>query len=249
MATYPNAVPVNIVDAAGNIVTSFAGPTIGNAGGSVTVNSDGSITIVGLGSGTTLTGGITVDSLTISTAISQIIAGATSLALRNHANNANNLLLTDVGLLTLRGQIASYLGLALAGTGVPIIVANGRAVAQSAAVSNVCSFTPAADGTFFIDCMLLVTTAGTATAFNCQCTFTDEGGTARTSVFSFVPVAGTPIVTSIGFALGTIPYIGLSKMIRVKGGTTITILTQAAGTYTGVTPVVFNIDGLIRQVA
>src|SRR2546429_8934802 len=48
---------------------------------------------------------VTGTQLTLTTAASRIIPGATSLSLRNNANNADNWLLTDAGNGTLRGNI------------------------------------------------------------------------------------------------------------------------------------------------
>jgi hypothetical protein len=45
--------------------------------------------------------------LTITTTASQIIPGATSFAIRNNANSANNLIITDAGVATLRGSLTS----------------------------------------------------------------------------------------------------------------------------------------------
>lgn len=57
------------------------------------------------------TGGITVTgAVTLATAVSQVIPGATSLSLRNHANSADNLILTDAGVATIRGGLTVTAG-------------------------------------------------------------------------------------------------------------------------------------------
>lgn len=112
-----------LVVTAGNITATASNLNLG--GGAITsgaINSQtlsaaasltGSLTVA---NGLTLTAGnaiITAGDLTLTAgelifadAVSQIIPGATSLALTNNANSANNLLLTDAGLATLRNAIS-----------------------------------------------------------------------------------------------------------------------------------------------
>lgn len=124
--------------------------------------------------------------------------------------------------------------------------ASGRSAAAVAAVASVATLTPAADSSFDVQMNVLVTTATTHT-FTGQCTYTDEGNTARTVTMPFRLVGDTTALTSsITNANGTVPYIGVPVRIRVKAGTAITLLTQAGGTYT---TVVYNVEGTIRQVA
>jgi hypothetical protein len=121
---------------------------------------------------------------------------------------------------------------------------SARSVAAIVAVTSVNSITVGgSDGTFKISANVLVTTA-TTHAFTVTCAYTDEGGTARTATLSFTNVAGTAIVTSVANATGTVPYQGLEITIRAKAGTTITIATT--GTFTSV---VYNVEGIIQQVA
>jgi len=56
-------------------------------------------------SGGTLTGALTTTQLSISTAVGKIIPGATSLSLRNNADSADNLLISDAGNVTVRGTL------------------------------------------------------------------------------------------------------------------------------------------------
>lgn len=121
---------------------------------------------------------------------------------------------------------------------------NVRVVGAVAAISSVNAITVGSqDGTFIIDANVLVTTA-TTHAFTVTCSYTDEGGTARTATLSFTNIAGTAIVTSVANATGAVPYQGMDIMIRCKAGTTITIATT--GTFTSV---VYNIEASIQQVA
>ena len=124
--------------------------------------------------------------------------------------------------------------------------ARGRTVGAAAAVASVCStLVGAADATYEILMNVLVTTATTHT-FTCQCTYTDEGNTARTVTMPFRLVGDTTaLTTSIANASGTVPYNGVPLLIRCKAATAITLLTQAAGTYT---TVAFNVEGIIRKV-
>lgn len=132
------------------------------------------------------------------------------------------------------------------GMGTPIIVARGRTVAAVAAVASVTSYTVGtADATFEVAANVLVTTSTTHT-FTVQCTYTDEGNTARTVTLPFRLVGDTTALTSSIAASAAVPYNGVWTTIRAKTGTVITILTQAAGTYTTVT---FNVEGIIRRLA
>jgi len=127
-----------------------------------------------------------------------------------------------------------------------LTVVTGRATAQAAAVASVCTVTPAVDTSYDVCMNVLVTTATTHT-FTCQCTYTDEGNTARTVTMPFRLVGDTTALTSsITNTNGAVPYNGVAVRIRAKAGTAVTLLTQAAGTYT---TVAFNVEGSIRQVA
>lgn len=125
-------------------------------------------------------------------------------------------------------------------------VATGRSVAAVAAVASVATYlVGAADASFEVFMNVLVTTSTTHT-FTCQCTYTDEGNTARTVTMPFRLVGDTTAVTSSIAASAAVPYMGVSVFIRAKAATQITLLTQAGGTYTTVT---FNVEGFIRKLA
>lgn len=55
-------------------------------------------------------GGLTTNALTLSTAVSKIVPGATSLSFRNNADSADNLLITDAGGVTCRAGITATTG-------------------------------------------------------------------------------------------------------------------------------------------
>lgn len=126
-------------------------------------------------------------------------------------------------------------------------VASGRSVGvTNAAVASVCAYlVGSTDASFEVAMNVLVTTSTTHT-FTCQCTYTDEGNTSRTITMAFRLVGDTTALTSSIAASATVPYNGVSQFIRCKAGTTITLLTQAAGTYTTVT---YNVEGFIRKLA
>jgi hypothetical protein len=131
----------------------------------------------------------------------------------------------------------------------PAIVAYGRALAQAAANASVATFTVgSADGSFEVSYNLLVTATSGTTAFTVECAYTDEASGARVLSLDSVgsgSAGGVQYTVSIVNASGTIAYAGRAALIRAKAGTSITIRTQAAGTYTTVT---YNIEGLIKQV-
>jgi len=130
-------------------------------------------------------------------------------------------------------------------TGVPVIRAYGRSTAQVAAVASVATFTVgAADGTFEVSANVNVTTATTHT-FGIEIAYTDETNAARIQNPEFSLIGGN-FTNSISNTNGVATYVGVVYHIRAKAATSITIRTQAAGTYT---TVVYNVEGLIKQVA
>lgn len=129
----------------------------------------------------------------------------------------------------------------------PVVVSSGRSVVQTAAVSSICSYTVGPqDGSFMLSANVLVTTATTHDFF-IEAVWTDEGGTSRTQDLLFLLISSTGAsATHIINTSGAVPYMGILQPIRAKSGTTITIRTQAAGTYT---TVVYNAEAQIIQVA
>ena len=88
----------NNADNADNLLISNAGAATVRAGLTVTAGGE-TITAGGL----TVTG---APDVTLGTAASRIVPGATSLSFRNNANNADNLILTNGGLATLRNALS-----------------------------------------------------------------------------------------------------------------------------------------------
>lgn len=175
------------------------------------------------------------------------VSGSVRLKVAPHgltSSTANALI--DALVLGDTGVVTKFNNVATAGYGIPAIYASGRFTGQVAAKASVATYTPTADGSFEVSANVLVTTATTHT-FTAQCTYTDEGNTARTVTLPFRLVGDTTALTSsIVNTNGAVPYLGVPVHIRVKASTAITILTQAAGTYT---TVAYNVEGIIRQLA
>ena len=75
-----------------------------------------------------VTGGLSfAGTLTLTTAVSKIVPGATSLSLRNNADSADNIIITDAGAVTFRGAVSGITTLGMTGalSGLTTIVASG----------------------------------------------------------------------------------------------------------------------------
>lgn len=117
-----------------------------------TSNVTGPLTVAGLltaSAGLAVTGGTTTDTLavtsgglsmpgplTLTTAASRIIPGVTSLSLRNNANSADNLLVTDAGVATVRAGLAVTAG-GLTVTAGGLLVSAGGGVINAASLATV----------------------------------------------------------------------------------------------------------------
>jgi len=149
------------------------------------------------------------------------------------------------GTLELGGKNTTYNSIVTAGWGHPAIYGSARSTAQTAAVASVAAYTVgAADGTFVVSMNINVTTS-TAHSFTAECAYTDETNAARVLTITFSQLSGV-LVTAITNVTGAGPYEGVPMHIRCKSATSITLRTQAAGTYTTVT---YNVEGSIVQVA
>jgi hypothetical protein len=98
----PTTSTVGAITATG-LITAQAGINV-TAGGATIA---GGLTVSG---GETDTGGLTVDTITYSSAASRLIPGATSFSIRNNANNADNLIITNAGNATLAGSLTVSAG-------------------------------------------------------------------------------------------------------------------------------------------
>lgn len=150
----------------------------------------------------------------------------------------------NAGAINTGGKITTYNSVATAGWGVPAIYGSANVTGQTAANTNVVTYTcGAADGSFQINSQVLVTTTS-AEAFAIQVAYTDAGNTARVMVIPLSGLAGT-LLSSVNFANGQIPYAGVVVNIRAKAFTPIYLRTDPVGTYTGCT---FSMGGSILQI-
>lgn len=119
----------------------------------------------------------------------------------------------------------------------------GRAIAQTAANTNVLTVTPSTsvDTTCLVSANVLVT-AATLHNFTVTCAYTDEGNTARTLTLPFSLLAGT-IATAIANAAGAVPYEGVPLQIRVKTNTAVVFAT--VGTFTTCT---YNVEACLTRI-
>lgn len=170
------------------------------------------------------------------------LAGVGGVAFWNSNTKAGTLTSTGFALVP---KFTSYNNITTAGQGVPSIYAAASVTAQTTAAASIAAYTtPNAIGDYEVSANVLVTTATTHN-FTTQCTYTDDGGTARTVTLPLRLVGDTTAITAqVTAANGAVPYNGVPLHIRCKATSVITILTQAAGTYTTVT---YNAAGVIRQ--
>lgn len=126
-------------------------------------------------------------------------------------------------------------------TGVPVIVASGRATAQTAAAANIINYTVGASDTSFLVASSLLITASTTFSIFVNVTYTDEGNTSRTMNMSLNQLGGTE-TSNAGNVAGAVPYSGGPVYIRAKAGTAITV--QTSGTFTSVT---YNVEARLVQ--
>lgn len=92
----------------GNGNTAVAAPNIHAGANDVSIEANAGIIHLRPAGTNSATNEVTVDGsgrLTFANATSQVIPGATSLSLRNNANNADNLILTDAGIGTMRNAL------------------------------------------------------------------------------------------------------------------------------------------------
>lgn len=71
---------------------------------------------------------ITAGTLRFSPAVSQIVPGATSLSLRNNANSADNILITDAGAVTIRALLTALAGLTITAGNLTFGAASGKVI-------------------------------------------------------------------------------------------------------------------------
>jgi hypothetical protein len=172
-------------------------------------------------------------------ATNQIVIGSGAVGTADNQIVLGNSSVTST---VIPGLVTSYRGIATAGGGIACVRASGQFNGQIAAVATIATYTPAVDTTLDITCSALITTSGSEN-FTLECAYTDAGNTARVMTIPLRILTGANVLI-INNSNGAIPYAGALSRIRVKGGTAVTLRTQAAGTYTGCT---YNIGGGIRD--
>lgn len=150
---------------------------------------------------------------------------------------------TNATSVELGKTLSKYKGISTAGAGLFPIVAQGRQITQNGAVASLCTVTPTVDSSYMVWANVLVTVS-TTHSFQVQCTYTDEGNTARTLILALQLVSGAAGTTSNINNSATVPYMAYPIAIRVKANTAVTLLTS--GTFTTVT---YNVEGFIAQTA
>lgn len=114
-----------------------------------------------------------------------------------------------------------------------IVVASGRIVGATGAVTIVTYKVGAADASFEISANLQLTLAGTL-SFNVVVTYTDEIGTANTVGLTFSPTgAGPTLFATFSSSSGLGAYEGVPLHFRCQANSTITVKTLGSGPFGG----------------
>lgn len=174
-------------------------------------------------------------------------ANLTDIPIRNHndlANMQGGITSQYYHLTSAQATVVGNTSGTNTGDQFPRTIANGRATAQTAAISAVTTYTVGASDTSFIISANVNITTSTTHSFTVTCTYTDEGNTSRILTLSFNQLAGGTPITTITNVTGSGPYEGVPSHIRVKASTTITVATT--GTFTSVT---YNVEGFLQQLA
>lgn len=186
------------------------------------------------------------------TGSTDVLAGLVTLGLRASSSNPPLNLGTgtltagtsNLGAVAQTGMTTTYNNIVTAGWGVPAIMAQANATAQSAANSSVATYTnTAADGNYEV-CMTCNVTAATSISAPLQVSYTDVNNTAQTMtlpVQKATGTGGTYLASGLIIAIGD--YSTPVTSIRVKASTSITLKT-GSGTYTGVT---YSVSGVIKR--
>ena len=151
---------------------------------------------------------LTTTQLTISTSVGKIIPGATSLSLRNNADNADNLILTDAGAATFRntvGGITTLTATSLAGTlttaAQPNVTSLGTltSLTLGGAISGVTTLTATTlAGTLSTAAQPNVTSLGTLTSLTLSGAISGVTTLTATTLAGTLSTAAQPNVTSLG---------------------------------------------------
>lgn len=183
-------------------------------------------------------GAVTLAStLTMTTATSQIIPGATNLSLRNNANSADNLLITDAGAATIRAGLTVTAGGATITAGNVAISAGTLAVTSAATAGGVVTLTltPGSHTAVVAESITADLGAPTITitgAFATQRFYRigqptiSAASSLTVTTASTINIAGAPTIASSAVITDT-------AALRIGLGTTTTIANAAASVYAG----------------
>lgn len=118
-------------------------------------------------------------------------------------------------------------------------ITSGRVTAQTGAASSIVTVTAGATDESYLVWGNINCTVFSSGTFSLQCNYTNESNVAQTPLFEghFTSGYGTTVT-------GTGSFEGQPLALRVKAGTTITILTS--GTFTSLT---YNAEGFIQRTA
>jgi hypothetical protein len=164
---------------------------------------------------------VTASSLIVSAAAGTLVPGATSFSLRNNANNADNILISDAGAITVRSTISGVttisgttatftnLGGTLSTASQPnVTTVNGQTISSAA------SFT----GTMTVATSITVTTAGITVASDAGITYGARGAIKQDGSFNYV------------FSTNSVAN---AFQVNVGGGATMPNASYLAGTRSG----------------
>jgi hypothetical protein len=208
-----SAILVNQPSALSPATTGLTGPITITGNESVTGNLTvtGTTTLGQLTAGATTLGAAAVGGdLTIASAfrllfgaaISKIVPGATSLSLRNHADSADNLILTDAGAATVRNGLTLTAGDAVVTAGRLLLSAAASKIVPGATSLSLRNNADSADN-------LLLTNAGLVTLRNAVQIPTTAAGSVVTSNYGSVPVklfdSGAIGAAQTNFTISSIP--------------------------------------------
>lgn len=211
--------PLTLTAAASQIIpgaTSMSLRNNANTQDNLLVTDAGDTTVRGAlavtGGGFTLSAG----AISMGTATSQLIAGATNFAIRNNANSANNLLLSNAGVATIRAGLTVTAGGATVTAGDVAITAGkiSMAAVSSQLVPGATSFSLRNNGNSADN--LILTDAGLATFRNAVSVPPSAGASLPATAYGTLPVK-LDEQTSTGASLTlTVPAGTLYSVLEIE---------------------------------
>jgi hypothetical protein len=200
------------------LVPSGSGLTVVQTPEQILITNTGTTSIAGTPNQVIVTGSGTV---TLSTPQNIDTAAAVQFG---SLNLSSQFIVNASGLPTKSNNVA------LAGQGLDLVVVSASALAQTAANTNIATYTTGSSGGSFEIGGYINVTAFTGGTISLQCDYTDPGGTARTVIIPLVALAGT-ISTTVGSLTDASAVI---TAIQTSGANTIKLYTTVSifvGTY------------------